>query len=173
MLSAYTQRRLRHSAFLVMCSLADEIFNFVFASVDTVAPKDVASDNGVEKRPYFCTKKASARSNGVKDKCKLVYITTKRELFNSRAHIHPPNLSGLFCGLRMKNLTDLILFSRPSAETYCVFLWRHDKIRFDSYLILFTLFHWQEQKSAKGSGVRGLWDNEGFYNFFPLKHVWT
>ncbi len=57
MLSAYTQRRLRHSAFLVMCSLADEIFNSVLASVDTVAPKDVASDNGVEKIPYFCTKK--------------------------------------------------------------------------------------------------------------------
>lgn len=72
MLSAYTQRRLRHSAFLVMCSLADEIFNFALASVDTVAPNDVASDNGVQKKTILLHKKASARSNGVKDKCKLV-----------------------------------------------------------------------------------------------------
>lgn len=59
MLSAYTQRRLRHSAFLVMCSLADEIFNFVLASVDTVAPKDVASDNGVENNIHISAQKTT------------------------------------------------------------------------------------------------------------------
>lgn len=77
------------------------------------------------------------------------------DFFNSWARTRPLIWWGLFSDSRNKTLTDLSLSSRPSAETYCVFLWRHDKIRSDSYLILFTLFHWQGQKTPRAQVYRG------------------